>query len=70
MYYALVGRGGFLVDSAPFVLWVAGSNPISICYVGTLGKSFTRSCLSRFGVKLRQSIRAVSGAPLSRLVVD
>src|SRR6218665_2772472 len=36
-------------------------------YVGTLGKSFTRSCLWRLGVKLRHSrpIRAVSGAPLS-----
>jgi len=34
-------------------------------YVGTLGKSFTRSCLWRFGLKLRHSIRVVSGAPLS-----
>ena len=34
-------------------------------HVGTLGKSFTRSFLWRFGVKLRHSIRAVSGAPLS-----
>ena len=34
-------------------------------HVGTLGKSFTRSCLWRFGVKLRHSIRAVSAAPLS-----
>jgi len=33
--------------------------------VGTLGKSFTRSCLWRIGVKLQHSIRAVSGAPLS-----
>jgi len=32
---------------------------------GPLGKSFTRSCLWRFGVKLRHSIRAVSGAPLT-----
>ena len=32
-------------------------------HVGTLGKSFTR--LWRFGVKLRHSIRAVSGASLS-----
>ena len=32
---------------------------------GTLGKPFTHSCLRRFGVKLRHSIRAVSGAPLS-----
>ena len=29
--------------------------------VGTLGKSLTRSCLWRFGVKLRHSNRAVSG---------
>jgi len=34
-------------------------------HVGTLSKSFTRSCLWRFGVKLRHSIRAVSGVPLS-----
>ena len=34
-------------------------------HMGTLGKSFTHSCLWRFGVKLRHSIRAVSGAPLS-----
>ena len=35
-------------------------------HVGTLGKSLTHSCLWRFGVKLRHSIRAVSGALLSR----
>ena len=38
------------------------------CYsrhIGTMGKSFTRSCLWRLGVKLRHSIRAVLGAPLS-----
>src|SRR6218665_468852 len=34
-------------------------------HVGTLGKSFTHSCLWCFGVKFRHSIRAVSGAPLS-----
>src|SRR6218665_3890670 len=34
-------------------------------HVGTLGKFFTRSCMWRFGVKLRHCIRAVSGAPLS-----
>ena len=34
-------------------------------HVGALmGKSFDRSCLWRFGVKLRHSTRAVSGAPL------
>ena len=32
---------------------------------GTQSKSFTHSCLWRFGVKFRHSIRAVSGAPLS-----
>ena len=37
----------------------------SIRHVGTLGKSFIRSCLWRFSVKLWRSIRAVSGAPLS-----
>jgi len=35
-------------------------------HVGTLFKSLTRSCLLRFGVKLRHTIRAVSGALLSR----
>ena len=34
-------------------------------HVGTFGKSFTHNCLWRFGVKLRHSIRAVSGALLS-----
>src|SRR6218665_2373418 len=33
-------------------------------HVETLGKSFTRSCLRQFGVKLQHIIRAVSGAPL------
>ena len=37
----------------------------SSCHVKTLGKSFTRSCLWRFGVKLPHSIRAVLGDPLS-----
>jgi len=36
----------------------------SSCHVGTLGKSFARSCLLRLGVKLRHSFRAVLGAPL------
>ena len=35
-------------------------------HVGTLGKSLTCSCLWRFSVKFRHSIRAVSGALLSR----
>ena len=62
--FILWGVGGSLVESAPFVRRVAGSNPAGR-HVGTLGKSFTHSCLWRFGVKLRHSIRAVSGAPLS-----
>jgi len=37
-------------------------------HIGTLGKSFTRSCLWRFGVKLQHSIHALSGAHL--VVVD
>ena len=37
----------------------------SSCHLGTLGKSLTRSCLWRFSVKLRHSIRAASGALLS-----
>ena len=34
-------------------------------HIGTLGKSFTLSCLWCFGMKFRHSIRAVLGAPLS-----
>ena len=34
-------------------------------HVATFGKSFTRSCLWRFGVKFGHSICAESGAPLS-----
>ena len=34
-------------------------------HVGALDKSFNHSCLWRFGTKFRQSIIAVSGAPLS-----
>ena len=34
-------------------------------HVGTLGKSLTRICLWRFGVKFPDSIRAVSGVTLS-----
>src|SRR6218665_144892 len=41
--------------------------PLYSRHVVTLGKSFTRSCLWRFGVKLRHSFRAVLGAPLSGL---
>src|SRR6218665_829466 len=34
-------------------------------HVETFGKSLTRSCLWGFGVKLRNSIRAMSGALMS-----
>src|SRR6218665_1096020 len=51
-------------DSTPFVRRVAGLNPV-LAAIGTLGKSFIRSCLWRVGVTLRHSIRALSGAPLS-----
>jgi len=44
----IVGHGGSFVDSTPFVWKVVSFNP-----VGTLGKSYTRSCLWGFGVKLR-----------------
>ena len=56
-----MGHGGSLVDSLPFVPMVMDSNPA----LAAFGKSFTRSCLCRFGVKLQHSIHAVSGAPLS-----
>ena len=42
-----------------------GFESLSSRHVGNLGKSFTRSCLWRFGVKLRYSILDVSGALLS-----
>ena len=38
---------------------------LSSRHVGTLGKSFTRNCLWHIGVRLRHSIRAVSGTLLS-----
>ena len=41
-----------------------GFNSRSSCHEGTLGKFLTHSCLWRFSVKFRHSIRAVSGAPL------
>src|SRR6218665_3750047 len=40
------------INLTPFVRRVAGSNPALVRHVGTLGKSFTHSCLWRFGVKL------------------
>ena len=59
------GVCGALVESTPFVQRVMGSTPALAATLGTLGKSFTHSCLWRFGTKFRHSIRAVSGAPLS-----
>ena len=46
----------------PFDRRVVNSNfgSFSIRHVGILGKSLTRNCLWRFGLKLRHSIRAVS----------
>ena len=55
-----MGRGGFLVESKD-----RGFDSRSSRHVETLGKSFARSCLWRFGVKLRRSALAVSVAPLS-----
>ena len=43
----IVGHGGSVVGSVPCVRKVSGSNPTSYL-VGTLGKSFTHSCLLRF----------------------
>ena len=57
-----VGRGGSLV-AAPFVRRVACSH--SCRHIVTLGKSFTCSCLWRFGTKPRHSIRAMLRVPLS-----
>ena len=54
------GRGGSLVYSAPFVRRKdRGFDSRSSRHLGALGKSFTRSCLWRFEVKLRHSIKAV-----------
>ena len=62
----IVGRGGALVESKPLDRRVVhGFEFRSSLHVGTLGKSFTWSCLWRFGVNLRHSIRAVSGGLLS-----
>src|SRR6218665_122770 len=62
----IVRHGDPLVESKPIIRRVIGSTPAQAAtYIGTLGKSLTHSCLWCFGVKLRQSIRAVSGATLS-----
>src|SRR6218665_2180263 len=62
--HCIVGRGGALVESMPLT-GGCGFESRSSRHVETLGKSLTRSCLWRFSVKLRHSIRAVSGALLS-----
>ena len=62
----IVGHGGFNVGRfVAFRPKVHGFESRSSRHVGTLGKSSTCSCLWRFGMKLRHSIRAVLGAPLS-----
>ena len=54
------GVYGALVESTPFVRRVTrGFDSCSNRHEETLGKSFTHSCLWRFGVKFRHSIRAV-----------
>jgi len=58
-----MGCGGSLVYSTPIVRRVVGVDSHSSRHVGTLGKSFAHGCLWRF-VKLRHSIRVVSGALL------
>jgi len=65
-----MGSSGSLVDWSPFVQRVVGFEPRFSRHVGSLGKSFTRSCQWRFGLKLRHSIRAVSGAPLSSIGLE
>jgi len=65
-YYCKLGCGGSLGVSTPFVRRVACSNPALVAMynaVLTLGNSFI--CMWCFGVKLRHSTHAVSGAPLS-----
>src|SRR6218665_2577856 len=60
----IVGHGGSLVDLAPLVQMVASSNPTLAATYGPWASPST-ACLWHFSVKLRHSIRAVSGAPLS-----
>ena len=62
---SFVGRGWRIGRVDAFRLKGYGFDSRSSRHVGTLGKCFTSSCVWRFGVKLRHSIRAVSGAPLS-----
>src|SRR6218665_2665245 len=64
-WLANVGRGWRIGRVDAFRPKGHGFYSRSSLRVGTLGKSLTHSCLWRFDVKLRRSIRAVSGAPLS-----
>src|SRR6218665_2957101 len=58
-----VGRGWCIGRVDTFCPKGYGFDSRSSRHVGTLGKSFSHSCLWRFGVKFRHSFRAVSGAP-------
>ena len=64
-WVAHVGRGWRISWVDAFCPKGHGFDSRSSRHVGTFGKSFSHSCLWRLGVKLRHSIRAVSGAPLS-----
>ena len=61
----LVGAWLLIDRFVAFRLKGRGFKSRSNRHVGALGKSFTRSCLWLFGVKLRHSIRDVSEKPLS-----
>ena len=63
-FVRLVGHGWHIGGVDTFRPKGHGFDSCSSRHVGTLGKSFTHSCLWRFGVKFQHSIRAVSGAPL------
>jgi len=65
--YIVVGRGGALVESKPVNRREGRGLELrsTAATQGPFRKSFTHSCLWRFGVNLRHSIRAVSGALLS-----
>ena len=64
-YHCTVGRVWRIGKVNAFRPKGHGFDSRSSRHVRTLDKSFTRNCLWRFGVKLRHSIHAVSGAPLS-----
>ena len=62
---AIVGRVRRIARVDAFRPKGHGFDSRSSRHVWTSGKFFTHSCLWRFGVKFRHSIRAVSGATLS-----